>query len=161
MGSPRAWVSSRTIRYSSGCCCSVTGFERLLAMAIRSENQYIARLKTSANTRAMVAPVPRPTAYPIATNRPPSAAMRIQVFTRLIPVISSSFSDEKDLRRMLGEGLAVGFLPPGPAPSRVRLDGRPAWATPLRWFLLSHAIFVPGSDPDSPSHQRGAGREPR
>jgi hypothetical protein len=41
--------------------------------------------------------------------------MRIQVFTRLIPVISSSFSYEKDLRRRLGEGLAGALFPPGPA----------------------------------------------
>src|SRR6266511_5929252 len=160
MGSPRARVSSRTIRYSSGACCSVTGLDRLAAMAMRSENQYIARLNANATNSMISAPLRPAKIAPRPTNRPPMAAMRIQVFTRLIPVISSSFSTKKDLRHTSGEGLAGGFLPPGPAPSRVRLDGRPAWATPLRCLRFSHEFVRPTGALGSPPHEGRARRDP-
>src|SRR5207253_4838881 len=65
---------------SSGYSCSVTGFERDVAMAILSENQYIARLNPKPRTRPRIAPF-APQMLPIATKRPPRAAMRTQVLT--------------------------------------------------------------------------------
>jgi hypothetical protein len=63
----------------------VTGFEWVVAIAIRSENQYIEKLKTRARTKAIVMPPLPPIAPPTRTNTPPRAAIRIQVFSRLIP----------------------------------------------------------------------------
>ena len=56
MGMLLAWVSSRTIRYSSGYSASVTGLDLVVAMAILSEYQYMAKLKTRAMASAITAP---------------------------------------------------------------------------------------------------------
>ncbi len=54
-------------------------------MAILSENQYMEKLKTNAIASATTAPLVPPSHAPIRTNRPPSAAIRTQVFMRLNP----------------------------------------------------------------------------
>src|SRR5436309_6035123 len=68
----------------SGYSCSVTGLERVVRTAIEPDHQYIATLKTRAITRPSTAPW-TPQNEPITTNRPPRAAIRTQVFSRLIP----------------------------------------------------------------------------
>jgi len=52
--------------------------------AIEPDHQYIATLKISAIARPSTAPW-TPQIEPITTNRPPRAAIRIQVFSRLMP----------------------------------------------------------------------------
>ena|SRR5207249_6298189 len=81
IGMAFAWVSSRTMRYSSGYSASVTGLDLVVAMAILSEYQYIAKLKTRAMARATTAPFDPPIRPPIRTKSPPRAAIRIQVLT--------------------------------------------------------------------------------
>src|SRR5437763_12545954 len=98
IGGLRAAVSSRTIRYSSGCSCSVTGLARDVATAILSENQYIEKLKTSAMISAMIMPLV-PQIEPMATNRPPSAAIRIQVLIRFKLFIEASLLLGRDVAR--------------------------------------------------------------
>jgi hypothetical protein len=84
-----SWVSSRTIRYRAGYSCSVTGLECVVAIAILSENQYIEKLNANPMPRAITAPWVPPTQAPTSTNRPPMAAIRIQVFSRLMPGVTS------------------------------------------------------------------------
>src|SRR5438034_4064113 len=89
MGIPEADVSSRTIRYSSGYSCSVTGFDRVVAIAILSENQYMARLKPRPISRPIHRPLlPPKISSPTTTKRAPRAAMSTQVLT-LFTFISS------------------------------------------------------------------------
>src|SRR5688572_24410803 len=90
MGACASAASSRTMSYSSGASASLTGFDRVAAMAMRSLDQYMMKLKTKARTRAIVAPCPPPIHAPTATNNAASAEMRIQVFTLLIPIMSPS-----------------------------------------------------------------------
>src|SRR5918996_2196748 len=90
-------VSSRTIRWSSGASCSVTGLDRVVAMAILSLNQYIEKLKTSAMPSPTIAQF-GPKNEPMRTNRPPSAAIRIQVLTLFRPINSTSPSFEPRIR---------------------------------------------------------------
>jgi hypothetical protein len=96
------------MRYSSGASCSVTGLERVVAIAILSLNQYIEKLKTRAIARATIAPPNPPIQAPISTNRPPSAAIRIQVLTRLRPINGTSLSgwDSTSLGFGFGDGPA-------------------------------------------------------
>src|SRR2546426_8274382 len=110
MGNPRACVSSRTIRYRSGCSCSVTGFDREVAIAILSENQYIAKLNPSASTSAMTIPFV-PQIEPTATNRPPSAAIRIHVFILLMPVMCASLAGDKPQPTFSRLSHPVSFVP--------------------------------------------------
>src|SRR2546428_13492342 len=51
---------------------------------MRSENQYSAKLIASPTKRNPQAPFAPKNALPIRTNRPPRAAIRIQVFARLM-----------------------------------------------------------------------------
>src|SRR6266508_1959538 len=90
MGMPLACVSSRTMRCSSGYSASVTGLDRVVAMAILSEYQYMAKLKTRAMASAITAPFDPPMSPPIRTKRPPRAAISTQVLT-LFTCRSSSF----------------------------------------------------------------------
>ena len=87
---PLACVSSRTIAYSWGWSCSVTGFDRVVAMAILSENQYMAKLKIRPMARPKNRPVAdRVMAPPINTKSPPRAAISTQVLTLFTSVPSS------------------------------------------------------------------------
>src|SRR5439155_3650888 len=106
----------------------VTGFDRLAAIAMRSENQYIAKLNTSAIPRNNRAPRRPPTADPTTTNRPPRAAMRTQVFTRLIPVISLLLQRKRPSPTNSAK-VSRGVIPPGPEVHADRVDGLSAWAT--------------------------------
>src|SRR6266540_6162174 len=80
MGMSFAFASERTIRYSSGASCSVTGLDRVVAMATLSENQYIEKLNTRPRARAMNMPFV-PQMLPIRTKSPPRAAISTQVLT--------------------------------------------------------------------------------
>src|SRR5438309_5845840 len=97
-------------------------------MAILSENQYIEKLNTRAMTRAMIIPLV-PQIDPMATNRPPSAAIRIHVFARLMPFISASGRESvpphlpsiipsRDAERLLWRGR--DRRPSGPSPAQRR-----------------------------------------
>src|SRR5262245_64315988 len=114
-------VSSRTILYSCGYSCSVTGFERVVPMAILSEYQYIAKLNANPMARAMIAPWGPPSHAPTRTKSPPRAAMRTQVLTLFtclpsfgLPGRPGNLLNEKD-PRLQGEGLAGESSPPEPA----------------------------------------------
>ena len=87
----------------------------MVAIAILSENQYIAKLKTSAMISAITMPFV-PQNEPIRTNSPPSAAIRIQVFRRLIPVPSSCLPPAEDAPATSGEVSSGSISPRGPAP---------------------------------------------
>ncbi len=85
----------------------MTGLERVVAIAILSEYQYIAALNTKPIPRKISAPVlapsfvKAPTAPPTRTNRPPIAAIRVQVLIRLMPgVISRSLLPCRCLQRL-------------------------------------------------------------
>src|SRR4030067_374905 len=100
------------MRYSCGYSCSVTGLERVDLTAMLPENQNIAKLNTRARTRAIVAPLVPPSTPPIRTNRPPIAALRTQVFTRLMPIMGDpSFIGAFAVRRR-------PVLAPDPRPQR-------------------------------------------
>src|SRR5207249_2151379 len=86
-----AWASSRTIRYSAGYSASVTGLDLVVAMAILSEYQYMAKLKMKAMPNATMTPFEPPINPPISTNSPPRAAIRIQVFA-LFTLVPSSWA---------------------------------------------------------------------
>src|SRR5712691_1290423 len=73
-------ASSRTIAYTRGASCSLTGLARLAATAILSLNQY----EPPTRTRAMTSPIMSPTwpkIAPMPMMRPPKAANRTTVFT--------------------------------------------------------------------------------
>src|SRR4029450_4980434 len=113
MGVWLSWLSSRTIRYSSGASCSVTGLDRVGAIAILSPNQYNGKLNTSPMPSARIAPCWPPIAPPINTNRPPRAAIRIQVLTRLRTINGNlPVRDSTSPRVGFGVVLPVGDLLP-------------------------------------------------
>src|SRR4051812_23924446 len=156
IGMFRAEVSSRTIRYSSGASRSVTGFERLAAIAMRSENQYIAKLNTSAMPRAIVAPDLPPISAPIPMNKPPRAAMRIQVLNRLIPVIVF----RPPLRTRPSPGSNPAKVLPGCSPAGAgSLDTRGSVLTADRPGLLPFAPFQYPIGRDCPRPRRRSGDE--
>ena len=60
----------------------VTGFDRVVAMAIFAENQYMTKLMPRPNTSPMRSPcVPRKIHSPSSTKSPPRAAISTQVLT--------------------------------------------------------------------------------
>src|SRR5205809_4118987 len=84
-----ASASDRTMAYSCGYSCSVTGFDRVVAMAILSENQYIARLMPSPKANPMARPpTPWNSTSPSNTKSPPRPAMSTQVLTLFTSVPS-------------------------------------------------------------------------
>src|SRR6266496_4464799 len=77
-----ASARERTIAYSRGYSCSVTGFDRVVAMAILSENQYMARLMPRPKASPMARPpTPWNSTSPSNTKSPPRPAMSTQVLT--------------------------------------------------------------------------------
>src|SRR5688572_21630626 len=100
-------------------------------MAILSLNQYIEKLKTSAIPSANTRPFWPPIAPPSRTNRPPRAAIRIQVLTLFRPITSTSASFDTQRPPPDGEGRSVlpwshgTFATPGlPVPARSPRSGR-------------------------------------
>jgi hypothetical protein len=75
------------------------------------ENQYIATLNTRAMTSANVAPDRPPIRAPTATNSPARPAIRIQVFTRLTPIMGASLLVPEPFAAPAGWVLAVRLLP--------------------------------------------------
>src|SRR5438876_10964200 len=89
-----ASASDRTMAYSCGYSCSVTGFDRVVAMAILSENQYIARLIPRPKAKPMARPpTPWNSTSPSNTKSPPRPALSTQVLTLSTPNPSSGAPD--------------------------------------------------------------------
>ena len=83
MGMRARVARSSTSIATSGASPGSSGRARLILSAMRSENQYIAKLNATAITRnAAIPPVP-PTRPPTATKSAESPASRIQVRIRV------------------------------------------------------------------------------
>src|SRR6266545_5213233 len=149
MGMPSAWVSSRTIAYRRGYSCSVTARDRVVAMAILSENHYRAKLMASPMSRKVHPPAASKNAKPMSTNRPPSAAMSIHVLARLIPITCTSRSfGSAVVLSSLRHQLTSGSEERGALRARQRGERRE-----VRQEL--------GVDPDGQDGERRQGRHPR
>src|SRR4029450_3559581 len=146
---PSAWVSSRTIAYRRGYSCSVTVCDRVVAMAILSENQYRAKLMASPMSRKVNPPFEPKNGERISTNRPPSAAMRIHVLARLIPITRTS--------RSLGSTL-VHF---GRSPRAYFGFGRTRWLRARQRGQRRGGRQGLWVDPDGQDGEHRQGRHPR
>ncbi len=71
-----------------GYSASPTSRERVERTAIEPDHQYMAKLKPSPSTSAVVTPARPPSNAPIARNRPIIAAIRTHVLALLIPGVT-------------------------------------------------------------------------